>query len=324
MSNIYDYAGNPLLEDIVTPEMYGAKGDGITDDTLAIKQALSGGSKTVGFSNKTYYVHGSCNIYSKTHIIGNGARITTDRCPFIIGESGDYAYGYQGSNNVLIEGLYVDLNGLGTDHIIMAHAQNITIKDCVFYNNAEHSIELNSSKNVVIENCVFKSIAPSVTNKEAINIDPAATGYTISMGYFDNTISDGVRITNCFFDNCWAAFGNHGTTEYASKNIIFTNNDVRNCYKGVHMHSYENVIVQDNIFYDISDVVVRMKETKNVHVSGNIFSTDKEFVSVEGTAVNAFIVNNIGASEADAPITVSSSAERITVAQNIINDELVE
>ena len=319
---IYDYLDNELIN-IVTPEMFGAKGDGVTNDATAINQALAGGNKIVIFSNKTYRVQNSCNIYSNTKIIGNCSIIDATRCPFIIGETGDYAYGYDGTNNVLIEGLFVDLNGASTDHIIMAHAQNVSVKDCTFYNNAEHAIELNSSKNVVFDNCIFKNVAPGVTNKEAINIDPAATGYTLSMGYFDNTISNGVRIINCFFDNCWAAIGNHNTTTYASKNIIFTNNDIRNSYRGCHLHSYENVIIQNNHFIDISDIVLRMTGTKNVHISGNMFSTQKEFVKIEGSDQNAFIVNNIGTSSASSPINVSSNAVRITRSQNIINNVLV-
>lgn len=45
----------------VTPEMYGAKGDGITDDTAAIQSAIDSGAGVVNFSSKTYLVSKASN-----------------------------------------------------------------------------------------------------------------------------------------------------------------------------------------------------------------------------------------------------------------------
>lgn len=49
---------------VITPEMYGAKGDGITDDTAAINQCLSDNpSKTIVFSEKTYCISNTLHAY---------------------------------------------------------------------------------------------------------------------------------------------------------------------------------------------------------------------------------------------------------------------
>jgi hypothetical protein len=69
----------------VTPEMYDAKGDGITDDTVAIQSAINTG-KTVWFSPKTYVVsagnldenHVALNAVDGMAIIGNGATLKLD------------------------------------------------------------------------------------------------------------------------------------------------------------------------------------------------------------------------------------------------------
>lgn len=42
---------------IVTPQMYGAKGDGIHDDTEAIRKACKSGAETLYFPNGTYIIN---------------------------------------------------------------------------------------------------------------------------------------------------------------------------------------------------------------------------------------------------------------------------
>lgn len=322
MYNAYNLNGDVLL-DIVTPEMYGAVGDGETDDAAAINLALAGGNKIVLFAQKMYHVGSACHIYSNTKIVGCKTKLVGSA--FMLGESGDYAYDYDGTINVDIIGMEIDITGVsGADHIIMAHSQNVTVRDCIFKGGDQHSIELNSSKNVIIDNCVFTSISPNRANKEAINIDPASTGYTVNMGYFDDTISDCVKITNCLFENCWSPVGNHNpVTTYPSRNIIFAHNDVRSCYNGLHLFDYQNISIIDNKFFDIANMGVQMTGTKNVHIIGNVFDTVGALVSIEGTDENVIIAENIGNTQAETPIIIGASATNVLVHDNIINDVIV-
>ena len=53
-----------------TPENYGAKGDGVTDDSSAIQQAINSGYEVHFGDNKTYYVPSAVTIDHDVHLIG--------------------------------------------------------------------------------------------------------------------------------------------------------------------------------------------------------------------------------------------------------------
>jgi len=329
MDILYKTASGIQVElSYVYPEMYGAVGNGITDDYSAFQEMFSGGNKVIVLRpGASYLINGHINVYSNTIVLGNGAWIDARQSPFIIGESGDYAYAYDGSKNVEFRNLLISVNNYATDHIIMAHAQDIRIIDCELFNNNEHSIELNSSKNVLIQNCIFRNIAPPATipegrQIEAINIDPAHTGATINMGYFDDTISDYIKIVGCVFENCWCPVGNHNETPYASQDIIFRNNDVRGCYRGAQLHSYGNIFIENN-FFNVSEKGIRLIGAHDVTIAGNNVVSEDSAVSVESTTENVFIRDNIIDTDSETPISIANTASRIITAQNIINDVLV-
>lgn len=68
-----------ILKDYVTPEMFGAVGDGVTDDSNAIEQALSSNKNIIMKSGAIYKI---CRAIfpntTKIHIDGCGAKITAD------------------------------------------------------------------------------------------------------------------------------------------------------------------------------------------------------------------------------------------------------
>ena len=52
---------NAEIKVFVTPEMFGAKGDGVTDDSIAIQNALNSGNPVI-FSEKTYHIESTIEI----------------------------------------------------------------------------------------------------------------------------------------------------------------------------------------------------------------------------------------------------------------------
>lgn len=83
------------LEDVyVTPQMYGAAGDGATDDTTAIQAAMNAGAGRVIFPAGTYKITASISVPGNTIVDLNGATIlATDVDAFAVG----------GTSNVTIQ-----------------------------------------------------------------------------------------------------------------------------------------------------------------------------------------------------------------------------
>lgn len=67
----------PIVKNYITPEMFGAKGDGVTDDTEAIQEAFDSDlSNIVIFDRKTYFITSQLNINKPKLIKGVGYSYT--------------------------------------------------------------------------------------------------------------------------------------------------------------------------------------------------------------------------------------------------------
>jgi len=88
--------------DWVSVKEFGAKGDGVTDDTQAIQNALSSGASVVFFPRGTYLVTSTLNIGFDTILIGAGRRRT------IINPKGDITgLRINSANRVCIRDLFI-------------------------------------------------------------------------------------------------------------------------------------------------------------------------------------------------------------------------
>ena len=197
----------------VSVKEFGALGDGITDDTYAVQQAINSGASSVYFPTTAHgYRLGTIFINSTLTIYGDNKQttlitpISSNKAIFVITKS-----------FTTIRGLYFVCFAGGTvkDTAIVLRSSINTIDDCFFsgigigiFNDSRYP-----TNEQYIKNCRFRDCGYGV----------------LSDGYFRNTrISD-----NCIFHTCKCAIN------------IYDNND--------YIHTTEGVVIENSMIYDCGD-----------------------------------------------------------------------
>jgi parallel beta-helix repeat protein len=199
---------------------YGAVGDGETDDTEAIQNALDaahtrGGGVVVFPAGLTFAIKTFLVVYDDTVISAYGATIIS------IGNTGllrnflssETFSGYTGHSHILVQGGVWDANASdGTTGTVTAmtnafgfvHCQDITVRDVTLKNvSSSHAVEFNSTNGGRVLNCRFLGYRDNSGDNsrqyaEAVQIDIAVSGSS-SIGAFDGTPSKNITVQGCHF-----------------------------------------------------------------------------------------------------------------------------
>ncbi|MGG3651366.1 BppU family phage baseplate upper protein [Bacillus pseudomycoides] len=264
-----------LQKNMVSVLSFGAKGDGVTDDTNAIQKALdlakTLGSVEVIIPNGTYCITKYLVVYKNTNIKmqkktillrGHGGGF------FKNGNKGDVFTGYDGHGNITIEGGTLDGNVLnynyGFNHTGWARGRSLTFRDITFKDviNA-HFMDINACDGVLIENCRFlgyKDITADQSRlfSEAIQIaNHTQLGYN-EFGAWDGEPSKNVTVKDCYFGSSGTAgmgpvatgVGNHGSVYDLYNSGIYVVNCVFDdmTYAGVRAMKFIDTRVENCIF----------------------------------------------------------------------------
>lgn len=293
MKALYDYTGISIgIDDYVTPEMFGAVGDGTTDDSNAIQAALNNAGAIIFSPGKTYKVTNTLRVKNGTLIDLNASTIiSTNKHLLFNFQTSDVFLGYNGNGNITIR----NGNVLG-GAISFAHGDRIRLENVSFRNSLnDHFLEIAGCRNYVITGCEFIGMADVQTSVyEYINLDPctyqAFPWLANDSAFYDGTKNDGVKVINCKFalgENEYAygynAFGVHGiwdATVY-HKNISFINNIVRGftgC--GIRLNNMNGVYIAYNDIRVAGDGirVGDVGQSIDVLIKGNV-------ISASGTAI---------------------------------------
>ena len=173
---------------------------------------------------------------------------------------------YNGVHNIKIYSkgtAIIDQDYKGNDSqncigLVMCHNKNITIDGITFKNmKYGHFIEMDASKNVIVNNCTFTGYKASKRHtSEAINLDTPdkkTKGFTHDWSKYDCTANQNVKITNCTFSNLEKAIGTH---QYSVKkyhtNISISNCSIKNCVSGaIEMMNWKKISLTNTSFENI-------------------------------------------------------------------------
>lgn len=213
----------------VTPEQFGAVGDGVTDDTVAFNDALQSTS-VLYLRNTTYAINPDIGIQcaNKT-IIGNGAVIKalpSSKQGYAIidivnsthayienltiigdrdehtGTGGEWGHGISINdslnvtvNNITVKNCWGDGIYIGnvSDDNPKEQCKNIKILNCIISNNRRNNISVINADNFLIDNCTIENSNGTAPEDgidiEVNNADTQWCAGTISNCYFFNNKS---------------------------------------------------------------------------------------------------------------------------------------
>lgn len=275
--------------DVINVKDFGAKGDGVTDDTAAIQAvfvyAKGRGPVKVVFPAGTYHIGtAGISICGDVTVDARAAHFT--RGQQVRGFFTNALYitesvgGYEGNSNIEWHGGTFHGAGSATsDHFqffSFGHARNIFVEGCAFYDRCggAHGIEVASVDTITIENCNFlgysrKSATSEVAFAEAIQLEHS-TPNGFWMGKPDYTPTKNVIIRGCRFapnplsglgaDN--VAIGGHGAIQTVSGEASVSNVLISDCtfegmlYTALRNYCFETYTVTGCTFIDCHRVIM--------------------------------------------------------------------
>lgn len=260
---------------------FGAKGDGIADDTKSIQQcfdnATSRGGGTVIIPQGDYKT--SKNLFLNFHsdvslkITGQNATIyPTDKYYYIFCDNSD-------KNNKKPLGS-LSISGININAEKLPHPQSF------YYDNPScaYGLFLTNLKAIDIQNCTFS------------NIYGSAIKLVLLKDVNDTTASTTVSVKNNKILNCW---GLNPTKDYLDKKnpqkFVYDNYG-----DGVAIWGYRNAVIDGNyIFNDVSKTgyygrggVVVEADGENSVITNNVINGYDRGVHIEGDKGGHYIANN--------------------------------
>lgn len=261
-----------VIKGYIMPETFGAVGDGVTDDTVAIQAAIDSG-KNVIFS-KTSYLCGRVVIRNSNIIIdGNfatllhganyGFVISKDTHDVVIRNFHSICTYEKDSQQDTNAHISTGTNNDNPDEEFFTY--NITIQNCSFYGGVI-GVSISSSKNVFIEDCSFDSFV--------YKPEDSSGGYGILIQSCNN-----VKIS--FSEFSLGAYGRHDIyVSVDQRKTLYKKN--KNITIDSCKFDHSNLSLVDGVNY-YSSITVPI----NVRASKKVVVANSYFYSVTG-AVNFF------------------------------------
>lgn len=224
---------NSFLSGIYTPEMFGAKGDGVTDDTEAIQKALAFNNVNI---SKNYLITENLVLHSNLKIFGGGT--ITKKVEFNDSYLNHCIFFCTDSNNIDINNIVLMSNSLA---ISVHGCSNVNITNLII-NSEKYSIlisdsEKNESNGITISNIKLENDV-TIISSDGIHVNGGCSNiyiYNVSGTTGDDFIAlnaiEGIRktIKNVIIDNIKCS-GYAGVRIYGQLNCVIENVSINNSY----------------------------------------------------------------------------------------------
>lgn len=245
------------IKDYVTPEMFGAKGDGVTDDTSAWQAAVNSGLNIFAASKR--YKCGTIEVTNDITIDLNYAEITCTQSSFIYAHGsvlttleGENDYNANNTGYSIVNAQYSSYTGMamlkGTN-AFQPNAPTVLAGFVCNFNNGKmidtYPIDV---ENVSIE--IIHPITCHITNVGEVTHLVSDTGYSIGLEYGLNCVIDNALIKH--FDN-FIAFGINKCYKCKVSNLIVSGE-----YKSQGEISYI-VAIYDSCYCLVEDCSLKNK-----------------------------------------------------------------
>jgi polygalacturonase len=293
------------LQETLSVKDFGAVGDGVTDDTVAIQAAIDSlaGGGTLLFPRGTYVSNTQINftLTGAIALIGDDATIKCTSSTFL---------SYQllltiATYDLQMKGLTFDANQKART-CFRGNAQSqdsstLTMKDCTFKNaytdttTGSTGVYLSGGYNkVLVDNSTFKDITRAAGSGTPGSQGTGGLG--ISEHYLTNEFPRFISVQNCRFENLTnnettasannydvdglsIGGGNASGANYISSSAIISNNTFRNCKGRCIKSQNDQTVVTNNSFYRNMTTIVSSTEVNlqvgSGTVSGNVFHYDE-------------------------------------------------
>lgn len=313
MKDVYDYSGTGLnISSWSTPEMYGATGNGTTDDTAAIQRAVQDRLVCFG-AGKTYKVTSPIVVEEGTYLELNGATLLcTHNHVFHNFNEGDSYGGYNGNGNITI------CNGTIIGGCIsFIHGEHIRIRSVRFNNTLnDHFIEICACKDYIVDGCSFIGMRNlSDATLEYINIDTNASYSAFPHNqsrqsdpvFYDGTTNTDISVQDSYFSP------GGGEYMYGFNAIGVHGRNVANTYA-------DGVMLTGNTIIGFSGCGLRINAMLNAYIAGNNIQATGDGIRVGDVAdCNDVVImdNYITSANGSRLAVTSGQCPRLTVSGNV-------
>ena len=273
---------------VVTPEMFGAKGDGTTDDSTAIQNAITNGNVIV-FGNKTYKIDNTIILDSNTIINLNGANIVANtgeeplfktvtsanygsnkisikgdgciisgECSSVFELNGSNYFSISPSNyarHIIIDGIHASSDDIGTFIKMNTAVRDVFITRCTTW--CKNGIVADGKTvEIMISNCI-------------LFISDSGNPLKLSSALGTRYYNEGWTVENCTID------GAENSTLYISDIYVF---QMCNCYIGTDIEI---------------DVPTTTTHTREINIYGCVITGNLTFVHNRDLTQSFYsIINN--------------------------------